>query len=78
MQTTASTTDHAIQESKGTQCIKRDCKITSNRYEEPEEAEEADERCSKTIVMLFTPPRSITGRFENVRRTGEVLTFITA
>ena len=67
MQTTASTTSHAIQESKGTQCIERGSKVTSTHYEEPEwedfvvpaersSATEEAERSSKTIVMLFTPP----------------------
>ena len=58
MQTTTSTTHHSIQELKGTQCIERSSKITSTHYEHPEEATATTSpKCSKTIVMLFTPLR---------------------
>ena len=43
---------------KETQCIERGNNITSTCYEEPEKEEETTWlKCSKTIVMLFTPLR---------------------
>ena len=43
---------------KETQCIERGSKVTSTHYEHPEEETRTTSlKCSKTIVMLFTPTR---------------------